>query len=92
MLEAERGAAAVPAEQGQRGGETGAGAVSPQGDAAVGPDAQGAGVGRQCAQSRVAVLQRRGKGVFGCEAVVDGGDENLQLPAEQQVPFVVDVR
>lgn len=91
MLEADPGPAAVTGEQGRCGGQTGSGAVAPQCDP-VGPDVQAAGVRRQPAQPGVAVLQRGGEGVLGGQAVVDGDHQRPQLPAEQQVPVVIDVR
>ncbi len=91
VLEADRGSAPIAGEQGDPGGQGAPGAVAPHGDP-VGPDAPLGGVLRQPAQPGVTVLQGRGEGVLGRQAVVDRDHQRLQLPAQHQVPVVVDVR
>jgi hypothetical protein len=99
VLEAERGPAAVPREEGHSGGEAASRAFS--GDAvAVGVDAQFARRHRGPHQGHVAVFQTVGEGILQCEPVLAadhdrvgarGGGVKL-LDAAHGEPAAVDVQ
>jgi hypothetical protein len=99
----ERGAAAVPGEEGHAGGETTTGAPAVDGDA-VRVDTGAPGLSGEPGQSGVAVLDRGGVGMLRRQAVVDrdghtadgggegGGDDVLGLDAADDHPAPVDVQ
>lgn len=72
------GAAAVPGEQGERGGEAPAGTISTDGDP-VWIDAEGVAVLVDPGGGGVTVLETGGERVLGGESVIDGDDDCVDL-------------
>ena len=87
-LERDRHLAPIARQQSEAGGEASAGAGAPDGDVGrVGAELRG-GAGEPL-QAGVAVLERRGVGMLGRQAVLDGSHHDAQLVGDGRAEVVV---